>query len=160
MNQPPSGYIIGPVKEEELEDMIGINLKTLPEHYTDDFYLDLIHKFPEGCLVARVNGVMVGYILNRVELNFGSFGINLIKKGHIVSVAVLDGYRRRGIAKRLIEVGMEAMKKRGCKEVFLEVRISNDEAVNLYKGLGFTTTKTIGGYYTNGEAAYVMERPL
>ncbi|MCL4340392.1 MAG: GNAT family N-acetyltransferase [Thaumarchaeota archaeon] len=160
MNQPSADYIVGAVKKEELQDMININLKTLPEHYTDDFYLELIQKFPEGCLVAKANGVIVGYILNRVELNFGSFGLNLTKKGHVVSVAVLEDYRRKGIGRSLIELSIAAMKKRGCKEIFLEVRISNDEAINLYKKLGFTITKTIGGYYTNGEAAYVMERPI
>ncbi|MGI0084550.1 MAG: GNAT family N-acetyltransferase [Nitrososphaerales archaeon] len=55
---------------------------------------------------------------------------------------------------------MEGMKQRGCSEVYLEVRVSNEPAISLYLKLGMRTVATHRGYYRDGEAAYLMSRPL
>jgi ribosomal-protein-alanine N-acetyltransferase len=138
-----------------------INRVCLPENYTDYFFLDLYRRFPESFIVAEQNGEIVGYIMCRIELGFSNFGFSgLIKKGHIVSIAVLPEFRRKGIAKALINRAMEGMKLYKAKQCFLEVRVSNVPAVNLYKSLGFQITKTIHGYYADGEDAYVMSKKL
>jgi ribosomal-protein-alanine N-acetyltransferase len=138
-----------------------INRACLPENYTDYFFLDLYRRFPESFIVAEQNGEIVGYIMCRIELGFSNFGFSgLIKKGHIVSIAVLPEFRRKGIAKALINRAMEGMKLYKAKQCFLEVRVSNVPAVNLYKSLGFQITKTIHGYYADGEDAYVMSKKL
>lgn len=45
-------------------------------------------------------------------------------------------------------------------ECFLEVRVSNDPAINLYSKLGFRSTRRMSGYYMNGEDAWEMAKPL
>ena len=45
-----------------------------------------------------------------------------------------------------------------AKQCFLEVRVTNDAGISLYKKLGFEVTRTINGYYTDGEDAYVMSK--
>ena len=55
---------------------------------------------------------------------------------------------------------MDEMRKGGCKEVFLEVRVTNDDAVRLYRKLGFQVTGTMQGYYKDGESAYLMAQQL
>jgi ribosomal-protein-alanine N-acetyltransferase len=53
----------------------------------------------------------------------------------------------------------EAMAKmKGYKaiECYLEVRVSNEPAVNLYRKLGFKTSRSVHGYYADGEDAYIM----
>ena len=47
-----------------------------------------------------------------------------------------------------------------ANECYLEVRVSNSTAVNLYTKFGFKLTKTIKAYYRDGENAYVMARLL
>jgi ribosomal-protein-alanine N-acetyltransferase len=42
----------------------------------------------------------------------------------------------------------------------LEVRVTNDVGIALYKKLGFEVSKTINGYYSDGENAYVMTKKL
>ena len=49
-----------------------------------------------------------------------------------------------------------AMIKQGVNELFLEVRVSNTEAVNLYKSVGYEILKEINHYYRDDEAAYLM----
>jgi ribosomal-protein-alanine N-acetyltransferase len=55
---------------------------------------------------------------------------------------------------------MEAMKLHNAKQCYLEVRMTNEQAVELYKKLGFEITRTTHGYYADGEDAYVMSRKL
>ena len=43
--------------------VMEINLKTLPEHYSDYFYESLLAELPEAFLVAEVEKRLVGYIM-------------------------------------------------------------------------------------------------
>ena len=61
----------------------------------------------------------------------------MLKKGHVVSIAVLDEYRKKGIGKVLVEESIKGVKLRKCDEFYLEVRCSNNDAVRLYEKLGF-----------------------
>jgi ribosomal-protein-alanine N-acetyltransferase len=111
--------------------------------------------------VAEENGEIAGYIMCRIELGLSDFGFSgLIKKGHIVSVAVMPEHRRKGIGQALIVEALNGMCSYGAKQCFLEVRVTNDPAINLYKKLGFKITRTIHGYYADGEDAYVMSKEI
>lgn len=44
----------------------------------------------------------------------------------------------------------------GATVVKLEVRVSNDPAIRLYRSVGFESARRIPGYYGNGEDAYIM----
>ena len=55
----------------------------------------------------------------------------------IANVTVLPAYRRRGIARKLVDSTMATLKERNAKLVLLEVIEENLPAFNLYKELGF-----------------------
>jgi len=145
----------------DLERVTHINRVCLPENYSDYFFVDLHHRFPETFIVAEENGEVVGYIMCRIETGLSGLSFRgLIKKGHIVSVAVLPQYRRKGMAKALVAKAMENMRLYKAKQCFLEVRATNTSAINLYKKLGFEVTRTIRGYYADGEDAHMMTKKL
>ena len=145
----------------DLQSVTYINRVCLPENYTDYFFIDLHRRFPETFIVAEEDGEVVGYIMCRIELGLSSLGFGgVMKKGHIVSVAVLPEYRRKGVGQALVTKAMEGMKLYNAKQCFLEVRATNTAAIDLYKKLGFQITRTIHGYYADGEDAYVMSREL
>jgi len=145
----------------DLQRVVEINRSCLPENYTDFFFVDLYERFPETFIVAEENGEVVGYIMCRVETGLASFGLGgLVKKGHVVSVAVMQEFRRKGIGDALMNKAMENMKSYNARQCFLEVRVTNAAATEMYKKLGFETTKTIRGYYADGEDAYLMSKKL
>lgn len=145
----------------DLERITYINRTCLPENYSDYFFVDLHRRFPETFIVAEENGEVVGYIMCRIETGLSSSIFRgLIKKGHIVSVAVMQEYRRKGIGEALVAKAMENMRLYKAKHCFLEVRVANTAAVDLYKKLGFDVSRTVLGYYADGEDAYVMEVKL
>ncbi len=145
----------------DLERVTYINSVSLPENYTDFFFVDLYRRFPETFIVAESNGEVVGYIMCRIETGMSNFGLSgIIKKGHVVSVAVLPNHRRKGIGEALIAKALEAMRSYGAKQCYLEVRVTNEEAIGLYKKIGYEITRTIRGYYADGENANVMTKKL
>lgn len=77
---------------------------------------------------------------------------------HLISIAVRPDKRRKGLGQQL----MIALEKRLSKNkpLRLEVRQGNEAAIKLYLKLGFTQTDLAEGYYTDGENAIVMEKPL
>jgi ribosomal-protein-alanine N-acetyltransferase len=146
---------------DDLGAVTHINQVCLPENYTDFFFIDLARRFPETFIVAEEDREVVGYIMCRIEAGLSNFGLGgLTKKGHVVSVAVMPEYRRRGIGEALVTKAIEGMRIYGAKQCYLEVRVTNEEAIGLYKKLGLEVTRTIRGYYADGEAAYVMSRKL
>ena len=84
---------------DDLQGVMQINRVCLPENYTDFFFMDLHQRYPETFIVAEENNQMAGYIMCRIEVGLSNFGFGgLIRKGHVVSIAVMPQYRRKGIA--------------------------------------------------------------
>ena len=145
----------------DLQSVIQINRVCLPENYTDFFFLDLHERFPETFIVAEEDGKIAGYIMCRVEVGLSNFGLGgLMRKGHIVSIAVLPQSRRKGVAQALINATMDGMRYYKARQCYLEVRVTNTGGIALYKKLGFDVSRTIHGYYSDGEDAYVMSKKL
>jgi len=144
---------------DDLQSVMQINRVCLPENYTDFFFIDLHQRFPETFIVSEEKGKILGYIMCRIEVGLSNYGFGgLVRKGHIVSIAVLPQARRQGAAKALINKALEGMAYYRAKQGFLEVRVTNEIAISLYKQLGFEITRTINGYYSDGEDAYVMTK--
>ena len=73
-------------------------------------------------------------------------------ESELLQVEVAAGYRRRGLARRLLEAALAGT-------VFLEVREGNAGAIALYSTLGFVTVGRRRGYYAGPvEDALVMEK--
>jgi ribosomal-protein-alanine N-acetyltransferase len=97
-------------------------------------------------LVGELDGRPVGYaIFTRYADSW-----------HLMTVAVDPRARRRGVARTLIDAGLEAI---GPGPVTLEVRPSNSAAITLYERLGFVQWGMRPGYYPDdGEDALIMWR--
>ena len=146
---------------DDLQTVMQINRETLPENYTDYFFMDLFERFPEAFIVAEEDHSIVGYIMCRIEVGLSNLGLGgLIRKGHVVSIAVLPSARRKGVAQALINAALNGMSFYKAKQCYLEVRVTNDAGGALYKKLGFEVSRTVHGYYSDGEDAYVMSKKL
>jgi ribosomal-protein-alanine N-acetyltransferase len=96
------------------------------------------------CHVAEQEGVLRGFLASRQTV---------VGEREILFIAVDPAYRRRGIAKRLLQ--NELGGSRGAW--FLEVRESNLAAIRLYETLGFQVAGQREEYYSDPpESALVM----
>ena len=73
-----------------------------------------------------------------------------------MSVAVREQHRGRGVGTMLMKASQEAMAAKAATESYLEVRVTNEEAISLYQRLGYAVTSRLEAYYKDGEAALVM----
>jgi ribosomal-protein-alanine N-acetyltransferase len=154
-------YLIRRCTKEDLKSVISINLNCLPEHYSDFFFEDLLRTSPESFYVAEKKDIIVGYIMCRVEYGFSNFKrFNLTRKGHIVYLAILEKHRRQGLGENLVKLAAEGLRTKGCTEIYLEVRMTNNEAVLLYKQLNYEILSKMNGYYRDNESAYLMAKRI
>ena len=152
-----NGTIIRRCEPSDMISVMEINMKTLPEHYSDYFYESLLADMPESFLVAENGGRFVGYIMCKSEFGFSNFKkLGFVKKGHVVAVAVLDEFRGNGIGSALVEEAFKGVNEKQCDEMYLEVRCSNTDAVRLYEKLGMSVLQRLKSYYRDGEDAYMM----
>jgi ribosomal-protein-alanine N-acetyltransferase len=147
---------------KDIERVMQINASCLPENYSSYFYRDLYTKYPETFLVAELDAEIQGYIMCRIERGWSKRGkLTAARLCHVVSIAVMERYRRRGIGRELVVQAMSRGRRIcDCSEGFLEVRVSNEPAIELYSNLGFTKVKRNYGYYLDGEDAWVMAATL
>ena len=149
-------------RSDDLNRVMAINEECLPENYSTFFYRDLYQRFPKTFIVAEADGAIQGYIMCRIERGLSKLKtFRTARQAHVVSIAVREPYRRRGIASELMTTAMEnGVEEYNVNECFLEVRVSNQPAINLYEKLGFTNVNRKLGYYMDGEDALVMAKPL
>ncbi len=148
-------------RPDDLEKVMHINQVCLPENYSTYFFMELHERYPETFIVAEAAGEVAGYIMCRIETGLPDFGLlGITKRGHVISVAVLPEYQRKGIGEALMREAMAAMRRYKAKDCYLEVRVSNTSAIGMYKKLNFETSRVVHGYYADGEDAAIMTRKL
>jgi [ribosomal protein S18]-alanine N-acetyltransferase len=76
---------------------------------------------------------------------------------HIMNLAVHPGWRRAGVASRLLDELLDLTAGDRRRGYTLEVRVSNTAAIALYERFGFEASGVRRGYYTdNREDALIM----
>ena len=90
-------------------------------------------------LVALEENTVVGYVGSQTVLG----------ETDMMNIAVHPEYRKKGIAKTLIESLIDELSKKGSHSLMLEVRASNAPAKNLYEKLGFSMAGVRKNYYRN-----------
>jgi ribosomal-protein-alanine N-acetyltransferase len=102
-------------------------------------------------LVASDDGVITGYAGLLVAST----------QADVLTLAVAEDRWGQGTGAALLEALLAEAVRRGCTEVFLEVRTDNERAQRLYRKHGFIQIGIRKGYYQpSGADALVMRRDL
>jgi ribosomal protein S18 acetylase RimI-like enzyme len=90
---------------------------------------------------SPVDGLLNGYVWEHEGKVVGNVTLSRpsghARRWQISNVAVLDGYRGRGIGRSLVETALDAIVQRNGHTAYLYVREDNATAVHLYESLGF-----------------------
>ena len=78
----------------------------------------------------------------------------------IATIAVKKSYRNQKYGNILLQDIIAKALLLNMKSIDLEVRVSNEYAIRLYRSFGFKVSHIRKGYYTNGEDAYFMIKDL
>ena len=118
------------VRKAEKKDVKGI-VKRENECFSTPETEESIYSF------LKSQTFFVDVIEDEGEITGHSIYFFVPDNAEIISVAVTTDKRRMGYGRELVYHVINRAKEKGCKEVFLEVRKSNEGAIALYTSIGF-----------------------
>ena len=115
-----------PIEQRHIKEIARLEEICFSEPWSEEGILEA-YRLGTKFFAAEADKKLIGYI-----------GIKaVIDEGYITNIAVFPRFRRRGVAKALLNKVFEFAKEKGLSFVSLEVRPSNTEAISLYEKTGF-----------------------
>lgn len=138
-------------QRKDLDALIALNEASMPEHYKLAWWNFHLNYFGDVLLAAKIDDKIVGYVMCHVET------VQHIRSGLIISLAVAQEHKRKGIGRQLMQDVQRVFREKGIPLVVLQVRKSNLDAIRFYESLGYQTEITLPNYYTDpSESGYLM----
>lgn len=135
----------------DLTDILAIERASFNFPWSASFFVQELKVDCARSHLAVIDGTVIGYVIYWL----------LAREIDIHNLAVAPAYRRRGIARALLEAVIADARRERAARITLEVRKSNDAAQRLYHSLGFMAKGVRRGYYSDdGEDALVMALEL
>lgn len=127
----------------EIENSYNLNI-----HSKDSIFKELNTKIFKY-FVAKIDNKVIGFISFSHTLDI-----------EIEAIAVDVYYTNKGVATLLLNKCFEFAKQNNIKNIFLEVRESNQKAINLYIKNGFYKSNSRERYYDNLEDAIIFKKVI
>ncbi|WP_248886318.1 ribosomal protein S18-alanine N-acetyltransferase [Acidithiobacillus acidisediminis] len=138
---------------DDLDAVAALEAEISPGPWTRGIFRD--------CLLAGYDS-WVGVDAADQLLSFGVLSVGAAE-AHVLNLGVDPAQRRRGHGREMLEQLLTRARQLGAERVFLEVRVSNSAAQNLYHQFGFHEIGVRLQYYRNKEGredALVLSRAL
>lgn len=136
----------------DLKQVMEVELRAYPHPWTIGIFRDCI-RVGYNCWVAVLNDQIIGY------------GIVMLAAGeaHVLNLCVSPDYQRRGVGRELLQHLSRRAQLSDIDMILLEVRRSNQAAIDLYHNEGFHELGVRNNYYPDGqgrEDAIILARYL
>ncbi|MDP6040599.1 MAG: ribosomal protein S18-alanine N-acetyltransferase [Candidatus Latescibacteria bacterium] len=136
--------------ETHLDAVAKIERTTFSSPWTRRNFEFALKRDNSICHVLLVDAEVIGY----------SVGFLIDREFHLADFAIAPTFQRKGFARKLLEEVCDLLNAK-AHVVSLEVRMSNQIAIDFYKQMGFETMAIRKSYYTRPrEDALVMLKPL
>lgn len=145
-----SAFSIRKFRDDDFQHVVRLEYGAFGQQNAP-LYVQMYQTCADGFFVAEADGIVAGYVVATLADN---------GEGRILSIAVDDRFRRKGIAKALLKSAFGFYMRNGVMSVRLEVRAGNAAAMELYRGLGFFIVGMIPRYYNDGEAALILRKDI
>ncbi|WP_020396713.1 ribosomal protein S18-alanine N-acetyltransferase [Thiolinea disciformis] len=141
-----------PMVEEDLAAVMQIELRAYSHPWTHGIFSDCLrHRYP--CFVYQPDRDIEAYVVLMQSL----------EELHILNITVLPERQRQGLGRQLLNAVEKIGLGLSASECFLEVRASNQAAINLYLKQGFNEIGLRKNYYPTQqgrEHALLMAKTL
>ena len=138
--------------EQDIDIALDIERESNPFPWTVKNFKDCIEKGYYS-LVLKEGMKVIGFAILSVST----------EESHLLNIGLTASKRGQGLGKELLEKIIMAAEVMGSKKIFLEVRISNLIAIDLYKTSGFKEIGLRKNYYRTKEGredAILMSKSL
>ncbi len=114
--------------------------------WSERYFREMMNR-PAGFIaIGRVGGMLAVYLA----------ADEVAGKGHLLNLATMPKFRRRGLARAMLSWWLRRGRRAGWTVSYLEVRAYNRPAILLYESFGYVRAGIRNSYYDNGEDALVM----
>lgn len=137
------------MQKEDVDGVIEIESGAYGEHHwsKESFLNELNNELAKYYSLFNEKGELCGYA--------GCW--HILEEAHITNIAISKYHRRKKYGEALLKRIIDDCYLEKIKYITLEVRVSNEPAINLYSKYGFTSFGTRKGYYqNNNEDALIM----
>ncbi|MEO5510448.1 MAG: ribosomal protein S18-alanine N-acetyltransferase [Longimicrobiales bacterium] len=137
--------------EADLERVLEVENTCYSIPWSETTFRGLLRRHDAEVVVAETDAAIIGHAVYWCVLDQGELG----------NVAVVEHARGRGVGGQLVGEIVRRAARRGVRELFLEVRPSNEGARHLYATHGFEQVGRRRNYYQlPAEDALVLRRTL
>lgn len=145
--------ILRDMSEADLEAVLHIEREVHAHPWTAGNFSDALRSGYECKLYATAEDELLGYAILMLAVD----------EAELLDIAIAAQHQHRGWGQKLLEEMMVLARRRNMQRMVLEVRASNQPAINLYRKAGFADIGLRREYYPaeNGrEDAILMGRGL
>lgn len=141
-----------PMNERDLDQVAALEASLQPFPWSRGNFADSLTA-GYSVWVCRLGGELIGF----------SVVMSVIDEAHLLNIGVAARHHGQGFGARLLRNAMQAARLGGATKLFLEVRPSNERAVELYRHFGFRQIGLRKGYYPAAigrEDALIFDKEL
>jgi [ribosomal protein S18]-alanine N-acetyltransferase len=149
MNEALSNIRIVPMTADHIIEVAKIENEVFRDPWPRSGFLEIL-SLSDKCWCAVCGKKPLGYLITQWILD----------EIHVLNIAVAVEAHRKGIASEMLSMLFREGLAGGMQDIFLEVRVSNESAIALYKRFGFEEIVVRKKYYQDGENALVMHCKL
>ncbi len=135
------------MKHADLEKIVDLEHEIFPDPWSFSAFQEQVEDDGWGGFVALSNSEIIGYACYFISVH----------EAHLTNIAVSAEFRRKSVAKLLLDNIFSIVKESNCEFLLLEVRPSNKSAIAFYEKYDFKLLYQRPRYYHNPiEDALVM----
>lgn len=153
--------LIRRMTSEDINAAVEIEKQCFSIPWSEKSFQDSIARDDTIFLVCEAEEV-INVTEDTVSCITGYIGMYLsFDEASITNVAVSPEFRKKGYGEQLVTVAKEVAKEVDVQTIFLEVRVSNEPAISLYRKMGFEELGVRKKFYEHPvEDAYIMSCKL
>ncbi len=132
---------------DDLPVISELERQIFPDPWSESAFSEALSEEEWGALVAESDGTIIGYACYLIVGD----------EAHLTNIAVAEPFRRKSVAKQLLDHILRVVTEAECEYLLLEVRPSNTRAIAFYQKHGFHLLYRRPRYYHHPiEDAQVM----
>jgi len=131
----------------DLEKVVALEEEIFPDPWNYSAFKEQVEDENWGGYIAESKSGIIGYACYYISVH----------EAHLTNIAVTEEFRRKSVAKLLLDNIFNVVKESKCEFLLLEVRPSNKSAITFYEKYDFKFLYQRPRYYHNPiEDALVM----
>ncbi len=133
---PESGLQFRPMQMADLDRVMAIEPTIYPFPWTTGNFRDSLDA-GHSCWLMQHGGETIGYAVLMMVLD----------EAHLLNISIAGDWQGKGYGRTLLAFMLDKAREHGAANMFLEVRVSNRNAIRLYESTGFNEMAIRPRYY-------------